>query len=790
MVTGRLPFEGETALSIAQKHRYEPASDPRTLNPQIPEGLSRLVIRCLEKDREARYQTAEELLSEFEAVQETLPLLERPTPGRSTTKRKPTPSKTITVSLTPKKLLIPAAVLIMVAAIVIFLMKFLPRKEAPASSSGPPAVAILYFKNNTGDKNLDIWREGLSLSLTTRLSQSRQIRVLDQSQIYSILKRLNLLGQDSFTPEELKDIASRGLATHIVRGSLSKAGERFRIDLTLQNASTLEMIAPESADGTGEESLFAMVDGLADRLKTNLGLTEQLAATDVSRDIRDVTTNSIGAFKFYVQGNQRYNAGDFMNAISNFEKSVAVDPQFAMAYLWMGLTYWIQGPWKEMRLNLQKAFDLRERVSERERLLIEAEYFHRTSEKTWDKAIDSYSKLITLYPWDLRASGDLAFLYWMMDEWDEAITRYEVLRRYKDESIAVHQMLAWCYLSKGQPDKAREVLEGYLNTIGDNAFIRGNLGLVYCIQEDYEKAGTEIEKAFAQIPESVSWFKYLFLLCIEDFVSVEQLLKEMESSQPGSSIGLRSISLILQGKIKDARTSYDRDLARWQAEIDPSEMAVCSLDFAGFLNKTGDFTGAMSACETGLRKAQEVGNGALECLALYLRGVIWAHAGNFKEAERSAEELRRAVESGLAKRRFRYLETLLGVISLQKKDLVRAQDHLQKALSLTSNEDGVWHNPRTEFLDYLAQSYIQAGRWLEAKTAYEDVLSHKLRSLWGLASGAAIFSRSYYKLGMVLERLGDKDSAVKNYRKFLDLWKDADPGLPEVEDAKNRLAGL
>jgi serine/threonine protein kinase len=181
MVTGRLPFEGETALSIAQKHRYEPASDPRTLNPQIPEGLSRLVIRCLEKDREARYQTAEELLSEFEAVQETLPLLERPTPGRSTTKRKPTPSKTITVSLTPKKLLIPAAVLIMVAAIVIFLMKFLPRKEAPASSSGPPAVAILYFKNNTGDKNLDIWREGLSLSLTTRLSQSRQIRVLDQS---------------------------------------------------------------------------------------------------------------------------------------------------------------------------------------------------------------------------------------------------------------------------------------------------------------------------------------------------------------------------------------------------------------------------------------------------------------------------------------------------------------------------------------------------------------------------------------------------------------------------------
>lgn len=711
--------------------------------------------------------------------------------GRLATKRKPATSKTITVKIILKKLIIPAAALV---AIVIALLIFFPRNRASLSQtgvSGIPSVAILYFKNNTGDKNLEIWREGLSLSLITKLSQSRYIRVLDQSQIYSVLKRLNLLKQDNFTPEDLKEIASRGLASHIVRGSLSKAGERFRIDLTLQSASTLEIIAPESADGTGEESLFAMVDGLADRLKTNLGLTEQQAATDVSREIRDVTTSSSEAFKFYVQGQQLYNAGEFMNAISYFEKSVAADPQFAMAYLWMGLTYWVRGPWKEMRFNLQKAFDLRERVSEREHLLIEAEYFQRASEKTWGKSIDSFSKLITLYPWDLRASGDLAFLYWMMDEWDEAIKRYEVVRRYKDESQAVYQMLAWCYLCKGQPDKAREVLEGYLNTIGDNAFIRGNLGLVYCIQEDYEKAGTEFEKACAQNPETVGWWRYFFLLCIEDFVSAEQLLKEMESSQPVFSIGLRSASLILQGKIKDAVTSYKRELDKWQAEIDPLEMAQYSLDFAGLLDKTGDFSGALSACETGLRKARESGNGLVECYALYLRGVLQARAGNFQEAERSAEELRRAVESGLAKKRFRYSEALLGVISLQKKDLVSAQDHLQKAISLTSVEDGYWHNPQTEFLDYLAQSYIQAGRWAEAKTAYEDVLSHKLRSLlWGWSPGASVFSRSYYKLGIVLERLGDKDGAVKNYRKFLDLWKDADPGLPEAEDAKKRLGAL
>jgi serine/threonine protein kinase len=638
MVTGQAPFEGDTPLSIAHKHRYEPPPDPQKLNTHIPIGLNRTILRLLEKEREKRYQTTDELIADLTAVEEALPTAERLAP-----RRRPLASRDITVNLTPKKVLISASALIAVAAIVFGLLKFLPKKEAPASSSGPPSVAILYFKNNTGDKNLDIWREGLSLSLATKLSQSRYIRVLDQSQIYGILKRLNFLEQDSFTPEELKEIASRGLATHIVRGSLSKAGERFRIDLTLQNASTLEIIAPETEDGMSEESLFAMVDGLAERLKTNLGFTAQQRATDSSQKIGDVTTTSIEAFKQYVQGQKSYNAGELTQAISFFEKSLAIDPQFAMAHLWMGLTYNLGGPWNKSRISLQKAFDLRERVSERERLLIEAEYFHLTSEKTWDKAIDSYSKLITLYPWDLRANGDLAFLYWGMDEWDEAIKRYEVLRQYKDEDPLRYRILAWCYLCKGQSDKALEVLAGYLNTIGDNPLIRSILSAVYMTKEEYEKAGEEIEKASAQNPRAVEYMKYLYLLCIEDFASAEQLLREMDSY---TLLSLSSKFFVLQGKIKDAKASYESELAKFQTELEPVEIALFSLDLADLLNKTGDFSKALSACEMGLAKAREAGDIALECRGLYHRGVIQAHAGNFEEAERSAKELRRTVENG------------------------------------------------------------------------------------------------------------------------------------------------
>jgi tetratricopeptide (TPR) repeat protein len=373
-----------------------------------------------------------------------------------------------------------------------------------------------------------------------------------------------------------------------------------------------------------------------------------------------------------------------------------------------------------------------------------------------------------------------------MDEWDEAIKRYEALRRYKDGDPLGHRILAWSYKCKGQLDKAREVLEWYLESIGENPIIRGDLGSVYLFEEDYEKAKVEIEKAYAQNPRAVEFFKYLFLLCIEDFVSAEELLMGFQSE----SIGLRSKIFVLQGKLRDAKESYESELTKLQAEVDAVGMALFSLGLADLLNKTGDFSKALSVCEAGLAKAREAGDLALECRGLYHRGVIQAYMGNFEEADRSAEELRRTVESGLAKKRFRYFEALLGVICLQKKDYAGAQDHLQKALSMTSVEDGRWFNQQSEFLDHLARAYIQTGQWSEAKKAYEDILSHKLRNIWNLTPAAYILARSYYQLGKVLERLGDNDGAITNYRKFLDLWKDADPSLPEVEDARKRLAGL
>jgi serine/threonine protein kinase/predicted Zn-dependent protease len=786
ILVGRVPFGGDTPFSIANKHKTEPPPVPKKLVPQIPEALNKLILRCLEKDKAKRYQTAEELIADLSTVEQTLPVTDRIAP-----RAKAKTLREITVKFTPRKLIIPAAALILVIAIILILVKLVPRKPALRTQpviSAVPAVAILYFKNNTGDKNLDIWRNGLSTSLIIKLSQSRSIRVLDQSQIYGILQGLNLLDKSNYTPDELRRIATRGLATHIVQGSLSKAGDKFRIDLTVQDASTQQIIAPESADGTGEGSIFAMLDDLANRLKGNLGLNTQQIASEEERQRGALSTNSPEAFKLFLQGEELLEwKGLPEQSIPFYEKAVAADPNFAMAYLGRAISEVSSGRYKESRTHIQQAFDLRQHVSERERFVIEAEYFQMMSERNWDKAIDAFTGLLNLYPWDGLGNGDLGYTYMKMEEWDKAIERYEVLRRYNVSDSVTYWCLAYCYMAEGQVEKTREVLEDYLNKFGDNSSVRAFLGSIYFILGNPERAKTEIERAYAQTPELDKYYEFCFLLWTRDYAATEPLLQEIAPFW--GRLGLRGVSHALQGKLKETNISMRRDIEASNSAGDLDLATLKWLLSAHLRETTGDLAGALSACDLGLRGGKELEDICAQCQALFRRGVIQARQNDLEAARRTAEELQRTVESGPAKKRIYYHNALMGLIALWNNEPTQAQDYLQKAVAFTGIESSYWFSPRLEFLDYLAEAYAQAGRWPEAKKAYEEIQSLKF-PIVSEPANAVIYVRSFYKLGQVLERKGDKAGAVRSYHNFLDLWKDADPGMPEVEDAKRRLAGL
>lgn len=558
--------------------------------------------------------------------------------------------------------------------------------------------------------------------------------------------------------------------------------------MTLQNASTQEIIAPESADGTGEGSIFAMLDDLANRLKANLGLSAQQIALEFERQQGAATTKSVEAFKYFIQGYELSQIKILNDqAIPFFEKAVAADPQFGMAYVFLSSSELYLGRYKECRVHIQKAFDVRQHATERERYVIEAEYYQIMSEKTWDKAIDAFTKLLNLYPWDGIGNGDLGFTFAKMEEWDKAIERYEVLRRYNVSDSVNYLNLAVCSIGLGQFEKAKDVLEGYLNKFGDNSYLRAFLGSVYYLLGNSGKAKEEINRAYAQTPELDKRYKFYFSLWTRDYIAAQSLLREL-GPQTGL-MGPRSIYFALQGKLKEAKENMDSD-TETSKNVNNADLATTGWLFsAHLLEKIGDYSDALSACDSGLRGGKELENIWDQCLAFYRRGVIQARQGDLVKAERTAEELRKTIESGPAQKRIYYYNALLGLIALLKRKSSQSQDYLQKAVALATIEGVIWFYPRPEFLDYLAEAYAQAGRWPEAQKAYEGIQSLKYPIVTE-PGNAIIYVRSFYRLGQVLERKGDKAGAAARYRQFLDLWKDADAGLPEVADAKKRLAGL
>ncbi|MCX6578430.1 MAG: protein kinase, partial [Candidatus Aminicenantes bacterium] len=222
MLVGRVPFEGETLLGIAMKHKSQPPQNPKELNPQIPDDLNRMVLKCLEKSKEKRYHSADDVLSDIGKIEKEIPTTDRVIP-----KHKGFTSKQITVTFGVKKLLLPALIFLLVVAAGLILWRVLAKKRMAPPPPGKPSLAVMDFKNNTGDEKLDHWRAAISDLLITDLSQSRYIKVLSSDQLFNILSQMNQADAKSYTSKVLKDVAARGGVKDVLVGSYAKAGDNF-----------------------------------------------------------------------------------------------------------------------------------------------------------------------------------------------------------------------------------------------------------------------------------------------------------------------------------------------------------------------------------------------------------------------------------------------------------------------------------------------------------------------------------------------------------------------------------
>lgn len=777
MMIGRVPFEGDTPFTVGIKHKSEQPQDPTRINAQIPADLSRVILKCLEKDKGNRYQSAGELCSDLENIAIGLPTSQRAAP-----KKKSITSKEITVTIGVKKMLLPALILIGVVAAALITWRLLPSQQTKSTAAivvpaDKPSLAVLYFENNSGDESHENWRSGLSEMLITDLSQSKYLHVLSGDRIYSLLDRLDLLDHDKYAFEDLERVAAQTSVSHILRGSFLTAGEKFIINASLMRTDTSEVVSSIREEGTGEASITDSLDRITTQLKTALDLSEEQISTDLDQDLSQITTDSPEAFEYYAEGVKLHNQGRDRESIPLYERAISVDPEFAMAYAKLGTSHGNLGLTKRGHEYTKQALELKDRLSEKELYYVEGSYFYE-SEETYDKALEAYHKLLKIYPDNTTASHNAGLIYYMLEEWEQAVPYFENAVNNQTDFLGSYESLAECYRFMGEHEKAKNLLDNCLKTRGDLATFHRSLAYYYLDFKDYEMALAEAEKACELKPHDPWNIDALTSVYVyqEDLKNAEDTIwKLLQLTEPGAGYlaanGLCGLNLIwgkygeaksvLEGGIETTRNLGVRWAeAEWRAKL------------AYILSREENHERALKESEAAWETAGQASRyGARQQReALHIKGLVQLAGGTPAEARKTADALKEFIDSGMHKKSKRYYFHLMGSIETEKGNYSEAERLFEEAISLSPQQKNAW------FRFSLASALYEAGELDKARQQFEHIIA--------LTPGAVFYgwhyTQSFQMLGRIHEQLGNQSQAKTYFDKVRELLKDADPGVWEA----------
>ena len=760
MATGRAPFRGDTTGVLFLSILQETPDEPRALNPDVPEALQRVIAKCLEKDREARYQHAAEIRSDLERLRPasgahaTAPAKvhesavgepAKTSTGRSSgswpsNNRQPGSEPVATAAAhkpQQRDWKRPLAIAVAVVAFVaggFFLLHSHKAQALPAQSN----IVVADFANTTGESVFD---GTLRQALIIDLEQSPFLNVISDRRIAAALKQMEKPADTRLSREIAREVCLRTNSNALIAGSISQAGNTYQIQLQALNCGTFETLATVEREAHSRDKVLPALDRADKQLRRDLG--ESLPSLQkFDKPLMEATTTSLEALQAFTQGRALIQRQGSAAALPYLKRAVEIDPNFAVAYASLASLYKnIEEP-ALAKENYEKAFELRNRVTEWERFYIEAGYYWATGDE--DKAIPICMEWMRTYPNDFYP----------------------------------HVRLAAMYGDLGHEEKSAEQLREAIRLAPDNYVPYINLVDDYFVMKRLDEAHATLEAARGHGLDNenlvVARYQLAFL---EGDGSAMQKLVDGAKGKPGYDD-------ILTNHAADTAAFYGR-LAESRKLREQAGAAALAVDAkeraAGYYAAQAWIEAELGDDALARKYAAQAAAMSRGSDVLGNAGFALARIGDRAQAAELAAELNRQYPAYVLVQRYS-LPTIQGLIGIDEGQPAKALEILKPALQYEMAQ-GSFADLRPAYVRGLA--YLKLRQGPEAAAEFAKLIDNP-----GLVLNAVSGSLSYLQLARAEAMAGDRDAARTHYQDFLALWKDADPDIPLLKQARNEYARL
>jgi eukaryotic-like serine/threonine-protein kinase len=774
MATGQLPFEGESTGVIYAEilhHQPPPASQ---LNPAIPLLLDDIIADCLEKDRDRRYQRASEIRVDLKRLKHDMVLqgaipadgdepemlrsgIDAPEhPSRrpsSRSRRASSASRAVPAKPArhfPWKVVIPAALLLcaLVAG------GFYYRSHQSNRLTDKDTVVLADFANSTGDAVFD---DTLKQALSVALNQSPFLNALSDNKVAAILQLMGRPASTALTPPVAREVCMRAGAKAYIAGALASLGSEFVLGLKAVDCQTGDQLGQEQVTAPAKEKVLDALGKAASRLRGELG--ESLATVQkFDVPLEQATTPSLEALKAYSLGRRGDREKGPAAALPYDQRAVQLDPNFAMGYRALGSDYSSLGETGRASQYFAKAFELREHASEREKLAITADYYSNVTGEL-AQAAQAYQELLESYPRGAFGYPSLGAVYAAQGQYEKAAEVMREAQRLAPDSVFPYADLANYMLALQRFDEARQIIQQAQARKLDDFILHNALYALAFLGAD-SSAMAEQARWYAGKPE------------VENF-----------------GLSLASDTEAYAGHLSRARGLTDRAINSAQRADSKETGAIwqenAALREAGF----GNYKEAREAAAAGLKLAPTSQGVGVEA------ALAFAIAGDAARAESLARDLNQRFPLDTQVQSLS-LPTIQAQLALNRKNPAAAVNDLQASIPIELGQIAFINSLSGLYPVYLrGEAYLAAGQGDAAAAEFQKILDHN-GIVWNCWTGALA------RLGVArANALQSKNSqgtdtdaarvrALAAYKEFLALWKDADPDIPILKQARAEYAKL